>query len=192
MSQFRIPLASAFVAKDANTFSVGAYGTPKGRQRHVVCSTGSAGPRGKSPGRVVLVQLKRTFEGRHHSLQLAWETKRASQVLLDCRPRHDTALRNQHSYVGAAVHDHNVLVQILNRCNNGVGHSSRLENRTDSVIDSRCLFGHDSFSSYTPAHKLLVSSISTRMSSPSTLIGNILRHALCGFTPDPLQTSNSQ
>src|ERR1700688_386319 len=164
---------------------------PRGAKR-LVRSTGIAGPRGKSPGRIVLVQLKRTFEGGHYHLQLAWETKRASQVLFDCRPRHNTALRNQHSHICAAVHDHNVLVQIFNRCNNGIGHASCLKNRTDSVIDSRYLFGHRSFSPSTPAAKLLTSSISTSMSSPSTLIGNRFRQAFRGFMPDPLQTSNSQ
>src|ERR1700687_5542250 len=113
-------------------------------------------------------------------------------MLFDCRPGHDTALWNQHSYICAAVHDHNVLVQILNRCNNGIGHGSGLENRTDSVIDSRSLFGHCSFSPSTPTPELLTSSMSIRMSSPSTLVGNIFRQAFRGFTPDPVQTSNSQ
>jgi hypothetical protein len=85
--------------------------------RLVFRSSGIAGPHGKSPSRIVLAQLKRTFEGRHHSLQLTWETKRTSQVLFDCRLSHNIALRNQHSYICAAVHDHNVLVQILSRCN---------------------------------------------------------------------------
>src|SRR6201993_20087 len=191
MSQFRIQSASVFVAKDANTSSVEPCALLND-DKHVVRSTGFAGPNAESPSCIFLVQLKRTFEGRHHSLQLAWETKRASQMLFDCRPSHDAALRNQHPYIRAAVHDHNVLVQIFDRRNNGIGHRSRLENRTDPVIDSRDLFGHRSFSPLTPISKLLTSSMSTRMSSPSTLIGNSLRQAFCGFTPDPLQTSHSQ
>src|ERR1700757_2270630 len=160
MSQFRIQSASVFVAKDANTSSVEPCALLND-DKHVVRSTGFAGPNAESPSCIFLVQLKRTFEGRHHSLQLAWETKRASQMLFDRR-------------------------------NNDIGHRSRLENRTDPVIDSRDLFGHRSFSPLTPISKLLTSSMSTRMSSPSTLIGNSLRQAFCGFTPDPLQTSNSQ
>src|SRR5579872_1478055 len=161
-------------------------------RRHTVRSSGFASPHSKSPSRIVLVQLKRTFEGRHHRFQFAWKTKRPSQMFFDCRPGHDTALRNQHSYICAAVHDHNVVVQILNRRDNGIGHGPHLEDRADPVIDARYLFGHRSFSPSTPVPKLPTSSMSTRMSPPSTLIGNIFRHAFRGFTPDPLQTSNSQ
>src|ERR1700746_66267 len=191
MSQFRIQLASVFVAKDANTFSVEPCALLNG-DKHVVRSTRFAGPNAESPSCIFLVQLKRTFEGRHDSLQFAWETKRASQMFFDCRPGHDTVLRNQHPYVAAAGDAPNVLIQIVYRGNNRIGHGSRLENRTDPVIDSRDLFAHRSFSPFTLTPKLLTSSMSTKMSSPSTLIGNILRQAFCGFTPDPLQTSNSQ
>src|SRR4029077_797844 len=145
-----------------------------GLRSTTVASTRTVSRR-ESPCGIVLIQLKRPFERRHHGFQFAWETKRTPQVLFDCGPGHDAGLRNQNSYIGAAVHDQNVLVQILDRCNDGVGHGSRLENRTDSVVDSRYLFRHRSSSPSTAAPKVLRASMSTRLSSPLRLIGTTLR-----------------
>ena len=86
--------------------------------------------------------LKRTLEGRHHSLQFTWKPKGSPQMHFNGGTSDDAVLRNQHSYVGAPVNNHDVLVEVLDRRNDCVSDRARLENGANAIIDLWELAGH--------------------------------------------------
>src|SRR5580704_13545580 len=89
----------------------------------------------------------------------------------------DAALRNQHSHIGAAVHDDDVLVQILDRSDDSVSDRTGLENGAYAIIGFWNLASHRSLS--LPADSSgLSSSRSRRMSLLSILTGNTLKQVL--------------
>ena len=96
----------------------------------------------ESPRRIILVQLKRSLECRHDNFQLPREAKRPPEVFFNRRTGHDATSRHQNSDVGAAVDNHDVWVQVLNRLDDRVRHGPRLKNGADAIVVLRILDRH--------------------------------------------------
>src|ERR1700751_6148450 len=137
------------------------------------------------PRCIVLIQLQRTFEGRHDRLQLSRKPERAAQVLLDCGTSHDAAMRNQNSHVSTAIEDHDVLVEVPDGCDDRIGDGPRLENGSDAIVDVRILARHPRSAPAAAPSRGSAPSISTRMSPPSTTTGKTFKQAFRGFMPCP-------